>query len=122
MKPLSYQCFSSHAASLFLLVRCTPITYTGRPRTNFLTTYPDPWVDRIQETAEDVIIPGVDEKPPTLAGLGYKIDNWLLLGKDTQTHMRSGGSLKRETRYSLTCRDVERVTSGKSLLGRQAQY
>ncbi|EKM75382.1 hypothetical protein AGABI1DRAFT_79964 [Agaricus bisporus var. burnettii JB137-S8] len=43
------------------------------------------------------------------------IDNWSLLGDEHTKHLVTSGSiLKRGTRYSLTCRDVERVCSAKS--------
>lgn len=43
------------------------------------------------------------------------IDNWDILGdEDTKRIIANGGVLKRGTRYSLTCRDVERISSSRS--------
>ncbi|KAF9450522.1 hypothetical protein P691DRAFT_725890 [Macrolepiota fuliginosa MF-IS2] len=46
---------------------------------------------------------------------GVFIGNWDLLGdEDTKRITMSGGILQRGTRYSLTCRDVERVLPARS--------
>jgi len=70
----------------------------------------------IQEIEEDHVTPGNEGSPPLLADLGVKIDNWeMLTGTEGKRIVQEGGVLRRGTRYSLTCRDVKRVTNGKSL-------
>ena len=73
----------------------------------------------IQEISEDSISPGDHLNPPTLTDLGVKVANWeLVTGEDVKNVMKNGGVLKRSNRYSLTFRDVERVSSAKSFMRR----
>jgi alkylated DNA repair protein alkB family protein 6 len=68
---------------------------------------------------EDGVSPRSPSEPPTLANLGVKIANWQLLsGEEVKNVMEEGGILQRGVRYSLTCRDVERVSSAKSFVRR----
>ncbi|KAJ7457043.1 hypothetical protein FB451DRAFT_1047520 [Mycena latifolia] len=54
-----------------------------------------------------------------LADLGVPIANWdRVTGADTIRVMSEGGALKRATRYSLTCRDVEKVAQLKAFMKR----
>ncbi|KAG7087768.1 hypothetical protein E1B28_013709 [Marasmius oreades] len=68
----------------------------------------------INEVSEDVIIQGEGEgnQAPRIkvSETSVGIDNWKLVdGCTYKDVLQSGGSLQRETRYSLTCRDVVRV-------------
>jgi alkylated DNA repair protein alkB family protein 6 len=73
----------------------------------------------IQELSEDIIVPAADGQMPLVGGLDVPIANWhMVTGEKEKNLMRSGGALQRETRYSLTCRDVERVASSKTFLRR----
>lgn len=73
----------------------------------------------IQEVEEDNIVTSGDGQVPLVGGLGTPIANWgMLLNETKSSVMRSGGVLTRGTRYSLTCRDVEKVASGTSFLRR----
>jgi len=73
----------------------------------------------IQELEEDIIIPAGDGKMPLVGGLDIPIANWdMLTGEKERSIMQDGGALRRGTRYSLTCRDIERVASGKTFLRR----
>lgn len=46
-----------------------------------------------------------------------EIANWqLLTGEEVKAVMNEGGVLQRGVRYSLTCRDVERVSSARSFV------
>jgi alkylated DNA repair protein alkB family protein 6 len=74
---------------------------------------------RIQEVEEDVITAGTAATLPTLADLGVPIANWdRVTGADTIQVVSEGGTLKRATRYSLTCRDVEKVAQLKAFMKR----
>jgi alkylated DNA repair protein alkB family protein 6 len=49
---------------------------------------------------------------PLLSDLGTPIDNWHMVAhQHARDALLAGGVLEREIRYSLTCRDVERVAS-----------
>lgn len=68
---------------------------------------------------EDRIIPGDESAPPMIADLNAQIANWTMLSGDTVKRvMREGGVLTRDVRYSLTCRDVEKVVSAAGFLKR----
>lgn len=73
----------------------------------------------IQELEEDVLVLTENNQEPLVAGLGTPIANrHMLAGMTERTVAQSGGVIKRGTRYSLTCRDVERVALGKGILRR----
>jgi len=73
----------------------------------------------IQEVEEDVIVTSRDSQLPLVGGLDTPIANWhMLLGMKECSEMQTGGVLPRGTRYSLTCRDVEKVANGKTFLHR----
>ncbi|KAF8192823.1 hypothetical protein K438DRAFT_1829726 [Mycena galopus ATCC 62051] len=73
----------------------------------------------IREIEEDTVTAGNATTPPVLADLGVPIANW---DRVTDAHaigvMSKGGVLKRATRYSLTCRDVEKVAQLKTFMKR----
>ncbi|KAJ3881435.1 hypothetical protein F5051DRAFT_397246, partial [Lentinula edodes] len=59
-----------------------------------------------------------DLHPPKFADLDVTVANWRLLGgRDAKDAVINGGLLERGIRYSLTCRDVEKVANS-ALLGR----
>jgi len=67
------------------------------------------------EISEDRVSAGNHSSPPTLTDLGVPVANWeMVTGEDVKKVMREGGVLKRSTRYSLTCRDVERVSNAST--------
>jgi alkylated DNA repair protein alkB family protein 6 len=73
----------------------------------------------IQELHEDVIAPtsAADTRIPLVVGLDVPIANWqMLTGENERRIVRDGGTLRRGTRYSLTCRDVEKVAGGTTFL------
>jgi alkylated DNA repair protein alkB homolog 6 len=71
----------------------------------------------IQENLEDRVSAGNCTSPPIITDLGVKIANWqMLTGNEVRRVMEQGGVLKRDVRYSLTCRDVERVSNVKSFI------
>ncbi|KAJ7459498.1 hypothetical protein B0H11DRAFT_1872896 [Mycena galericulata] len=71
----------------------------------------------IREIEEDPITAGNAAAPPMLADLGVPIANWdRVTGADAIRVMSEGGVLKRGTRYSLTCRDVEKVAQLKGFM------
>ena len=73
----------------------------------------------IQELNEDIIVPAGEGQMPLVGGLNVPVANWhMLTGEKERNLMQNGGTLRRETRYSLTCRDVERVAMGKTFLRR----
>ncbi|KAF8064327.1 hypothetical protein FPV67DRAFT_1504516 [Lyophyllum atratum] len=73
----------------------------------------------IREISEDRISRSDITKPPTVTDLNVHIANWeMLSGKEAKKVMQEGGVLQRGVRYSLTCRDVERVSSAKSFVRR----
>ncbi|KAJ7271121.1 hypothetical protein C8J57DRAFT_298247 [Mycena rebaudengoi] len=73
----------------------------------------------ISEITEDSIVAGDAGTPPTLADLGVPIANWdKVTGEEAIRVMSKGGVLKRATRYSLTCRDVEKVAQLKAFMKR----
>ncbi|KAK7014233.1 putative alpha-ketoglutarate-dependent dioxygenase ABH6 [Favolaschia claudopus] len=74
----------------------------------------------IREIEEDTITAGGDPKvPPVLSDLGVPIANWdRVTGTDALRVMSEGGVLKRTARYSLTCRDVEKVAQLKAFMKR----
>ncbi|KAJ7854716.1 hypothetical protein B0H14DRAFT_3085493 [Mycena olivaceomarginata] len=73
----------------------------------------------IREIEEDTITAGNATSPPVLADLGVPIANWdRVTGADAIGVMSKGGVLKRATRYSLTCRDVEKVAQLKAFMKR----
>lgn len=71
----------------------------------------------IQEISEDCVSASNCTSPPMITDLGVKVANWkMLTGEEVRRVMEHGGVLKRGIRYSLTCRDVERVSCVKSLI------
>lgn len=68
----------------------------------------------IQDLEEDILLPMDDDSGPRVAGLDVPIANWGMLAGSRGAG--SGCTLKRGTRYSLTCRDVEKVAGGKAFL------
>jgi alkylated DNA repair protein alkB family protein 6 len=70
----------------------------------------------IDEVDEDGIVPSEGGNgPPQLVQHGVPIANWdRLTGEETRRVVRDGGVLKRGIRYSLTCRDIEKVTNVKA--------
>jgi alkylated DNA repair protein alkB family protein 6 len=71
----------------------------------------------IQEISEDCVSAGSCTSPPIITDLGVKVANWqMLTGEEVRRVMEQGGVLKRGNRYSLTCRDVVRVSGVKSLI------
>ncbi|KAK7055520.1 putative alpha-ketoglutarate-dependent dioxygenase ABH6 [Favolaschia claudopus] len=74
----------------------------------------------IREIEEDAITASGDPKvPPVLSDLGVPIANWdRVTGTDALRVMSEGGVLKRTARYSLTCRDVEKVAQLKAFMKR----
>lgn len=72
----------------------------------------------IQDLEEDILEPA-DDGGPRVAGLNVPIANWgMLAGSNEILAASTGGTLKRDTRYSLTCRDVEKVASGMAFVRR----
>lgn len=70
----------------------------------------------IYDIEEDQIIRDRDEQTPLLAELGVQVANWkLVTGEEARRAVELGGTLRRGTRYSLTCRDVKRVAIGKMI-------
>jgi len=69
----------------------------------------------IQEIEEDQFCISQNGEP-IVAGLEVSVANWNLLTSTQGQAIRSGGTLTRGTRYSLTCRDVAKVSSAKSFL------
>ncbi|KAF9074374.1 hypothetical protein BDP27DRAFT_1258892 [Rhodocollybia butyracea] len=68
----------------------------------------------IQEQKVDHITAGDGETgcPPKFTDLDVVVANWrLLTGTQVKSAMFKGGALERGVRYSLTCRDVEKVAS-----------
>jgi len=73
----------------------------------------------IRETFEDRISRSNKNMPPTLTDFDVHIANWeMLSGQEAKKVMQEGGVLQRGVRYSLTCRDVERVSSAKQFMRR----
>lgn len=73
----------------------------------------------IRETRQDLVTPGQLGLPPILTDLGVEIANWeMLAGKEVKRAVKEGGALERGVRFSLTCRDVKRVSSTGSFLRR----
>ncbi|KAJ6463564.1 hypothetical protein C8R45DRAFT_523268 [Mycena sanguinolenta] len=73
----------------------------------------------IREIEEDTITAGNATTPPMLTDLGVPIANWdRVAAADVIAVMAEGGVLKRTTRYSLTCRDVEKVAQLKTFMKR----
>ncbi|KAG2005636.1 hypothetical protein CC2G_002023 [Coprinopsis cinerea AmutBmut pab1-1] len=72
----------------------------------------------IDEMTEDLILPPANSTTPTPPGssgvesTATRIDNFhLLRDEGLKEAIRQGQSIKRETRWSLTCRDVSRTAS-----------
>jgi alkylated DNA repair protein alkB family protein 6 len=89
------------------------------PRSVIITTSAlyTSYMHGIQELHEDIIVPAAGDRIPLVGGLHVPIANWhMLTGEKERSVMQNGGALQRGTRYSLTCRDVERVTGGKTFL------
>ncbi|KAJ7730241.1 hypothetical protein DFH07DRAFT_174651 [Mycena maculata] len=71
----------------------------------------------IREVEEDPVTAGGAASPPELADLCVPIANWdRVTGPDAIRVMSEGGVLKRGVRYSLTCRDVEKVAQLKAFM------
>ncbi|KAI3614469.1 alkbh6 protein [Moniliophthora roreri] len=71
----------------------------------------------IEEVSEDVFSRGDGVTGPQIQGTGVEIANWKLVsGSKFKDAFLNGGSLKRDVRYSLTCRDVVRVVRNTSAL------
>ncbi|KAJ3756647.1 hypothetical protein EV360DRAFT_47618 [Lentinula raphanica] len=73
----------------------------------------------IENESTDRFTAGSDDiNPPKFAALNVAVANWKLLsGKNIKEAVINGGYLERSTRYSLTCRDVEKMANSK--FGRQ---
>ncbi|KAJ3973598.1 hypothetical protein EV361DRAFT_898989 [Lentinula raphanica] len=69
----------------------------------------------IENESTDRFTAGSDDiNPPKFAALNVAVANWKLLsGKDIKEAVINGGYLERGTRYSLTCRDVEKMANSK---------
>ncbi|KAJ4491042.1 hypothetical protein C8R41DRAFT_920382 [Lentinula lateritia] len=76
-------------------------------------------MDSIGNHIVDHFTAGIDDlHPPKFADLDVTVANWRLLGgRDAKDAVINGGHLERGIRYSLTCRDVEKVANS-ALLGR----
>jgi len=71
----------------------------------------------IEEISEDCFSAGARSDPPTVTHLGVPVANWQMVRREeVRRVVEQGGTLKRDLRYSLTCRDVERISSVKSLI------
>jgi alkylated DNA repair protein alkB homolog 6 len=84
------------------------------PRSLIITTasYYTSQLHGIRELEEDQFIPSIEGKPPLLADLGVPIVNWkLITAENVKEVLERGGVLRRGVRYSMTCRDVEKVAS-----------
>ncbi len=74
----------------------------------------------INDLDVDEIRPKGDLSPPTVSPFNASIANWTkLTNPEIKQAVESGGSLKRRTRYSLTCRDVERVVATSSFISKR---
>jgi len=73
----------------------------------------------IREVSGDHFLNNIEnQRSPILADLGVVVDNWDMVSDPSiRAVMQEGGSLLRGTRYSLTCRDVERVWKAKPITG-----
>ena len=104
------------------LVDPTPVlSILLEPRSVIITTSSlyTSYLHGIQELEEDCIIPAREGQLPLVEGLNAPIANWAMLsGEKEKSIMQNGGTLRRGTRYSLTCRDVEKVAGGKSFVRR----
>jgi alkylated DNA repair protein alkB family protein 6 len=105
------------------LVDSTPVlSLLLEPRSVIITTSSlyTSHLHGIQELNEDIIVAAAGEdQMPLVGGLDVPIANWhMLTGEKERSIMQNGGTLRRGTRYSLTCRDVERVASGVAFLKR----
>lgn len=59
-------------------------------------------------------MPSIDGAAPLITGLDVPIANRHMLASVAERNVaHHGGVLERNTRYSLTCRDVGRVANGK---------
>lgn len=65
----------------------------------------------------DHITAGADEMhSPKFTNLDADVANWkLLAGKQATEAVIKGGIIERDVRYSLTCRDVEKVANSALL-------
>ncbi|KAF9262042.1 hypothetical protein L218DRAFT_960641 [Marasmius fiardii PR-910] len=112
-----------------------PITITGRsvdpvpvlsvllePRSVVITTakFYTSHLHGISEVSEDLIISGKEDERPRVVLLGGRsvgIDNWeAVVGDRYKAVLQTGGTLKREPRHSLTCRDVVRISRATGAL------
>jgi len=72
----------------------------------------------IRAIVEDVVSREDSQRPPALSDVNVNIDNWeMVTREEIRKVMDEGGVLRRRPRYSLTCRDVERVRNVKSFVG-----
>ncbi|KZP05381.1 hypothetical protein FIBSPDRAFT_907000 [Athelia psychrophila] len=69
----------------------------------------------IQDIEEDTVSI-TEDGHAFVAGLESPVANWHMLSPTKAQAMHSGDILRRGTRYSLTCRDVEKVMGGKTFL------
>lgn len=96
----------------------------SRPIIFWYSSAIDTWAGgSIDPVEEDHLLPSIpltvsqpsEDQDTVVDWTGRRIGNWHLLGDDdTKRTIADGGILKRGTRYSLTCRDVERVSSARS--------
>ncbi|KAF7297360.1 putative alpha-ketoglutarate-dependent dioxygenase ABH6 [Mycena indigotica] len=76
----------------------------------------------IQEVEKDVVVLPTETKQPLVQidSLSLPIANWdRVTSPSILEVLNNGGMLERETRYSLTCRDVEKVVQLKTLVNRR---
>ncbi|KAH0580022.1 hypothetical protein H2248_002837 [Termitomyces sp. 'cryptogamus'] len=73
----------------------------------------------IEGTFQDRIFRKDKNKAPTVTDLNVDIANWeMLSGQEIKKVIEEGGILPRNVRYSLTCRDVERVLNAHQFMRR----
>ncbi|KAI5887992.1 uncharacterized protein SCHCODRAFT_02515323 [Schizophyllum commune H4-8] len=72
----------------------------------------------IRDITEDAFMSATLDSGPRLPDLDVQLDNWdLLADKELRKAISEGKTIPRTTRYSLTCRDVARVSNASKLLG-----
>ncbi|KAF4588768.1 hypothetical protein EYR40_010322 [Pleurotus pulmonarius] len=103
----------NHTPVLTLLLEPRSVVIT---RSQLYTTH----LHGINDLDIDEIRPKGDLSPPTVSPFDSPIANWTrLTNPEIKRAVELGGSLKRRTRYSLTCRDVERVVAASSLISKR---
>ncbi|TFK29183.1 hypothetical protein FA15DRAFT_664504 [Coprinopsis marcescibilis] len=103
---------SSSSSGVGRAVDMNPVFSLLLERRSLVISFSDMYTSHlhgIDEKTEDFIVSNASQ--PSEASTAIRIDNFHLIQNDIKETIQKGQPLKRETRWSLTCRDVTRTSN-----------